>query len=111
MYLMTSLEMIFFPIAFMFSPTFLLLGGGTLPANLRYIGINMNAKESIVFMFKGGFKLGTYWQFHFGKGGGSQIGHPIGSFILGREGGFKLGTILAVSFWEGGRRVPLQVDW
>ena len=32
---------------------------------------------------------------------GFQIGHPIGSFILGREGGFKLGTLLAVSFWGG----------
>ena len=63
----------------------------------------MNAKESIVFMFKGISNWPPYWQFHFGEGGGFQIGHPIGSFIFGREGGFKLGTILAVSFWEGGR--------
>ena len=61
----------------------------------------MNAKESIVFMFKGVSNWAPYWQFHFGEGGGFQIGHPIGSFILGREGGFKLGTILAVSFWGG----------
>ena len=60
----------------------------------------MNAKESIVFMFKGVSNWAPYWQFHFGEGGGFQIGHPIDSFILGR-GGFKLGTILAVSFWEG----------
>ena len=61
----------------------------------------MNAKGSIVFMFKGVSNWVPYWQFHFGEGGGFQIGHPIGSFILGREGGFKLGTILAVSFWGG----------
>ena len=61
----------------------------------------MNAKESIVFMFKGVSNWAPYWQFHFGEGGGFQIGHPTGSFILGREGGFKLGTILAVSFWGG----------
>ena len=54
----------------------------------------MNAKESIVFMFKGVSNWAPYWQFHFGEGGG-----------------FELGTILAVSFWEGGRGVPLQVDW
>ena len=64
----------------------------------------MNAKESIVFMFKGvsnwapywQFHFGEgggvsnwapYWQFHFGEGGGFQIGHHTGSFILGREGG------------------------
>ena len=43
----------------------------------------MNAKESIVFMFKGV----SNWQFHFGGRGEIRIGHPIGSFILGREGG------------------------
>ena len=42
--------------------------------------------------------------------GGFQIGHPIASFILGREGGFKLGTLLAVSFWGGREGVHLQVD-
>ena len=51
----------------------------------------MNGKESIVFMFKGASNWAPYWQFHFGEGGGSQIGHPIGSFILGREGGFQIG--------------------
>ena len=51
----------------------------------------MNAKESIVFMFKGVSNWAPYWQFHFGEGGGFQIGHPIGSFILGREGGFQIG--------------------
>ena len=45
----------------------------------------MNAKESIVFMFKGVSNWAPYWQFHFGEGGG----------------GFKLGTLLAVSFWGG----------
>ena len=47
----------------------------------------MNAKESIVFMFKGVSNWAPYWQFHFGEGGGFRIGHPISSFILGREGG------------------------
>ena len=51
----------------------------------------MNAKEAIVFMFKGVSNWAPYWQFHFGEGGGFQIGHPIGSFILGREGGFQIG--------------------
>ena len=51
----------------------------------------MNAKESIVFMFKGVSNWAPYWQFHFGEGGGFQIGHLIGSFILGREGGFQIG--------------------
>ena len=55
----------------------------------------------MVFMFKGVLNWAPYWQFHFGEGGGFQIGHPIGSFILGREGDFKLGTLLAVSFWGG----------
>ena len=50
----------------------------------------MNAKESIVFMFKGVSNWAPYWQFHFGEGGEFQIGHPIGSFILGREGGFQI---------------------
>ena len=45
----------------------------------------MNAKESIVFMFKGVSNWAPYWQFHFGEGGV----------------GFKLGTLLAVSFWGG----------
>ena len=35
-----------------------------------------------------------YWQFHFGKGGGFQIGHPIDSFILGREGGTSAGRLV-----------------
>ena len=48
----------------------------------------MNAKESIVFMFKGVSNWAPYWQFHFGEGGGFQIGHHTGSFILGREGGY-----------------------
>ena len=38
-------------------------------------------------MFNGVSNWAPYWQFHFGEGG-FQIGHPIGSFILGREGGF-----------------------
>ena len=46
----------------------------------------MNAKKSVVSMFKGVSNWTPYWQFHFGEGGG-----------------FKLGTILAVSFGEGGR--------
>ena len=41
-------------------------------------------------MFKGVSNWAPYWQFHFGEGGGFQIGHPIGSFILGREGGFQI---------------------
>ena len=72
----------------------------------------MNAKESIVFMFKGVSNWAPYWQFHFGEGrGGFQIGHPIGSFILGREGGFQIGhyTGSFILGREGG--VPLQVDW
>ena len=37
-------------------------------------------------MFKGVSNWAPYCQFHFEEGGGFQIGHPIGSFILGREG-------------------------
>ena len=71
----------------------------------------MNAKESIVFMFKGVSNWAPYWQFHFGEGGGDfKLGTLLAVSFWGWRGGFKLGTILAVSFW-GGRGVPLQVDW
>ena len=84
----------------------------------------MNAKESIVFMFKGvsnwapywQFHFGEggevsnwapYWQFHFGEGGGFQIGHHTGSFILGREGGASAGRLVNFdSFSEIGYRTP-----
>ena len=45
----------------------------------------MNAKESVVFMFKGNLELGT-----------------LLAVLGGRERGFELGTLLAVLFWEGG---------
>ena len=55
----------------------------------------MNAKESIVFMFKGVSNWAPYWQFHFGEGGGFQIGHHTGSFILGaRERGSSAGRLV-----------------
>ena len=71
----------------------------------------MNAKESIVFMFKGVSNLAPYGQFHFGEGGGGfQIEHPIGSFILGREGVVSnWAPYWQFHFGEGGG-VPLQVD-
>ena len=60
----------------------------------------MNAKESIVFMFKGGFKLGTLLAVSFWEGVLNRV--PSWQFHFGREGGFELGTLLAVLFWEGG---------
>ena len=60
--------------------------------------------------WEGGFKLGTLLAVSFWGGGGFQIGHPIGSLILGREEGFELGTLLAVSFW-GGRGVSNWVPY
>ena len=68
----------------------------------------MNAKESIVFMFKGVSNWAPYWQFHFGEGGvGFQIEQPIGSFILGREGGTSAGRLVNFdSFSEIGYRTP-----
>ena len=61
----------------------------------------MNAKESIVYMFKGVSNWAPYWQFHFGEGGGVSNWAPYWQFHFGEGGGFKLGTILAVSFWGG----------
>ena len=60
----------------------------------------MNAKESIVFMFKGVSNWAPYWQFHFGEGG-FKLGTLLAVSFWGGRGGFKLGTILAVSFWGG----------
>ena len=54
----------------------------------------MNAKESIVFMFKGVSNWAPYWQFHFGEGGGVSNWAPYWQFHFGEGGG-----------------VPLQVDW
>ena len=51
-----------------------------------------------------------YWQFHFGEGGGFQIGHPISSFILGREGVSNWAPYWHFHFGEGGG-VHLQADW
>ena len=62
----------------------------------------MNAKESIVFMFKGVSNWAPYWQFHFGDGGGGfELGTLLAVSFWGGRGSFKLGTILAVSFWGG----------
>ena len=71
----------------------------------------MNAKESIVFMFKGVSNWAPYWQFHFREGGGVLNWAPYWQFHFAEGGGFKLGTILAVSFLGGSGGVPLQVDW
>ena len=63
----------------------------------------MNAKEAIVFMFKGVSNWAPYWQFHFGREGvGFDFGYPLGSFVLGGRGGFQFGYPLG-SFILGGR--------
>ena len=59
-------------------------------------------------MFKGVSNWVPYWQFYFGEGGGFQIGHPIGSFILGRV--LNWAPYWQFHFGEGGRGVHLQVD-
>ena len=67
----------------------------------------MNAKESIVFMFKGVSNWAPYWQFHFGEGGGFQIGHPIGSFILGGREVSDWAPYWQFHFGRKGGGVPL----
>ena len=50
----------------------------------------MNAKESIVFMFKGVSNWAPYWQFHFGEGGGVLNWAPYWQFHFGEGGGVHL---------------------
>ena len=47
----------------------------------------MNAKESIVFMFKGVSNWAPYWQFHFGEGDGGFNWAPYWQFHFGEGGG------------------------
>ena len=69
-------------------------------------------------MFKGVSNWAPYWQSHFGEGGrfelstllavsiwgggGFRIGHPIGSFILGRKGVLNWAPYWQFHFGEGG---------
>ena len=69
----------------------------------------MNAKESIVFMFKGVSNWAPYWQFHFGEGGGVSNWAPYWQFHFGEGGGVPLSAGRLVnfdSFSEIGYRTP-----
>ena len=63
----------------------------------------MNAKESVVFMFKGVSNWAPIGSFILGREGDLKLGTLLAVSFWGGSGGFELGTILAVSFWQGGR--------
>ena len=71
----------------------------------------MNAKESIVFMFKGVSNWAPYWQFHFGEGGGVSNWAPYWQFHFGEGGGVSNWAPYWQFHFGEGEGVPLQVDW